>query len=330
MYLSLMFPVFRRSALVLCAGMLALAVAARALAEDTLEPQQLADGVYAFVADTGEATRQNRGFVGNSGFIVGATGVIVIDTGSSYRHGRRMRAAIAGVTDKPVKLVILTHAVQEFLFGNAAFTETGVPILAHDETAKLMQARCERCLEALHPLLGDELAGTRLVLPQVRISAGTTIEVGGRQLELLHFGWTSTPGDLAVLDRATGVLFAGGLVAVDRIPEIRDSDFEGWQAALEHIAALPVSAVVPGHGPVSDPGALGATAGYLRALDHSLRTLYAGGASLMEAVEAAVLPDYGDWSMYPATHRRNALHRYLQLEIEDLGGDPRSVALPRQ
>ena len=59
-----------------------------------------------------------------------------------------------------------------------------------------------------------------------------------------------------------------------------------------------------------------------------MRGLFAGSSSLMESLDAATLPAYSHWSMYPATHRRNALHRYLQLEIEELGGDPRSTALP--
>lgn len=320
----------QHAASILVAGLLALATASHAQGTDQLEARPIAAGVFAFVADTGEITPQNRGFVGNSGFIVGDTGVVVIDTGSSYRHGRRMLAAIGKVTGKPVELVIITHAVQEFLFGNAAFAEAGVPILAHTETANLMQARCAQCLEDLRPVLGEEIDGTRLVLPRILIDSGTTIEAGGRRLELLHFGWASTPGDLAVLDRATGVLFAGGLVAAGRIPEIRDSDLDGWLAALDQIATLPLSVVVPGHGPVSGAEAIGATAEYLHALDRTLRTLYAGSSSLMESVEAAALPAYSHWSMYPATHRRNALHRYLQLEIEELGGDPRSTALPRR
>jgi glyoxylase-like metal-dependent hydrolase (beta-lactamase superfamily II) len=323
-------PALQHSAKTLLAGLLAAAPLFPAAADDALEPVNVAPGVFAFVADTGEISPENRGFVGNSGFVVGDTGVVVIDTGTSYRHGRRMLEAISRVTDKPVKLVIVTHAVQEFLFGNAAFAESGVPILAHIETANLMRARCTQCLENLRPTLGAELAGTRLVLPQIEVSAGTMIESGGRTLDLLHFGWASTPGDLAVLDRATGVLFAGGLVSVGRIPEIRDCDFEGWLAALGRTAALPVKAVVPGHGPVSGPDAIGKTAGYLRALDQTLRALYAGSSSLMESVEAALLPAYSGWSMYPATHRRNALHRYLQLEIEELGGDPRSTALPQR
>ncbi|MEQ1882645.1 MAG: MBL fold metallo-hydrolase, partial [Burkholderiales bacterium] len=147
----------------------------RLLAADELAPAQIATGVYAFIGANAEMTVENRGFVGNSGFLVGPTGVIVIDTGASRRHAQRMLAAIAKITDKPVVLVILTHAIQEFLFGNAAFEERGIPILAHTETAKLMRARCDQCLQTLRALLGEELEGTRLVLPGTQIDRGTPL-----------------------------------------------------------------------------------------------------------------------------------------------------------
>ena len=300
------------------------------LAQGTLLPQKVADDVYAFIGETGEISSANRGFVGNSGFITGPSGVIVIDTGTSYRHGRRMLEAIAQITDKPVELVIVTHAVQEFLFGNAAFAERGIAILAHRETTKLIKARCEYCLQDLKSVLGEELEGTRLVLPQRDIDATKTIDAGGRRLELIYLGWASTPGDLAVFDPDSGVLFAGGLVSIGRIPDIRDSDFEGWQRALRRLEGFKPARIVPGHGPVSGPGAIAQTAGYLDALDHSVKALYAESSSLMESVEKAVLPAYRDWPMYATTHRQNALHRYLQLELQDLGGDPRSTALPQR
>ena len=299
------------------------------LAEEALQSEKVADGVYAFIGDAGEISAANRGFVGNSGFIVGPSAVVVIDTGTSYRHGQRMLQAIARITDKPVVLVVITHAVQEFLFGNAAFAERGIPILAHRETTKLMKARCEHCLENLKPVLDKELEGTRLVPPQRQIDATTTIDAGGRRLELIYLGWASTPGDLAVFDPDSGVLFAGGMVSIGRIPDIRDSDFEGWQRALRRLQEHKPGRIVPGHGPVSGPGAIAQTAGYLDALDHSIKSLYAESSSLMESVEKAILPAYRDWSMYATTHRQNALHRYLQLELQDLGGDPRSTALPQ-
>ena len=320
----------RRATIAFHVAALALLASCPARATDDLSPERVAEGVYAFVAETGEISPANRGNVGNSGFIVGPTGVVVIDTGISYRHGRRMLAAIGRVTAKPVVLVVVTHAVQEFLFGNAAFEERGIAILAHRETAALMNARCSHCLKNLHPVLGDELEGTRLVLPQRRVGTSTTIEAGGRTLDMLYLGWASTPGDLAVFDRATGTLFAGGLVAVNRIPEIRDCDFEGWIRALDMLRDLPVKRVVPGHGPVSGADAPRSTAGYLRALDEKIKALYARSSSLLESVDNAALPAYAAWAMYATTHRQNALHRYLQLEIEELGGDPRSTALPQR
>ena len=193
-----------------------------------------------------------------------------------------------------------------------------------------MKARCAHCLDNLRPVLGDELEATRLVLPGRLVSESTAIEAGGRSLDLLYLGWASTPGDLALFDRATGTLFAGGLVAVNRIPEIRDCDFEGWTRALDALRKLPVKHVVPGHGPVSGVEAIGSTADYLRALDERIKALYASSSSLLESVDKAELPAYGAWSLYGTTHRQNALHRYLQLEIEELGGDPRSTALPQR
>ncbi|NIO41779.1 MAG: MBL fold metallo-hydrolase, partial [Burkholderiales bacterium] len=82
---------------------------------------EVADNVYALVGSADEVTTENRGRVANAGFIVGPSGVIVIDTGISYRHGNQLLDAIHEVTARPVKLVILTHAVKEFVFGAAAF-----------------------------------------------------------------------------------------------------------------------------------------------------------------------------------------------------------------
>ena len=51
-----------------------------------------------------------------------------------------------------------------------------------------------------------------------------------------------------------------------------------------------------------------------------MQALYKSGFSLIDAVDGAALPDYSLWSLYPALNRENALHRYLQLELEELGG----------
>lgn len=298
-----------------------------ACAAQALTPVSVAGNAFAFVGDSGNDTRPVSG---NAGFFAGPDGVVVVDTGISDRYGRQMIEAIRKVSDRPIALVVVTHAVQEFVFGAGAFAARGTPIGAHQATIDLMKARCQHCLDNLQPLLGDELKGTRLVLPTTAWHGATTINAGGMELELLHYEWAATPGDIAVFDRHTGTLFAGGLLAVDYIPEIRDCDFQGWRTAIAALRELPLRHIVPGHGPVTGRQALDATDGYLSALDELVHRLYRDSSSLIEALERADLPQYAGWAAYDAHHRKNVLHRYLQLEIEDLGGDPRSTALPQR
>jgi glyoxylase-like metal-dependent hydrolase (beta-lactamase superfamily II) len=288
-----------------------------------LQPVEVAQGVYAFIGALDAPSPENSGDIGNSGFIVGTDGVVVVDTGISYRHGRAMLEAIARITDKPVRLVIITHAVQEFLFGNAAFAERGITLLAHAKSVDLMRSRCRHCLEDLDKLLGAELmAGSRVVLPNRTVDGSTRLTVAGRDLDLLYFGWAATPGGLAVLDRASGVLFAGGLVSWRRIPELRDAKLAGWLSALDRLEAIHARWIVPGHGPVSTSAAIAQTRAYLMALDARVRQVYESGASLLEALDMVDLPQYRDWGMYPTAHRRNAQQRYLELEWEEFDTDP--------
>jgi glyoxylase-like metal-dependent hydrolase (beta-lactamase superfamily II) len=286
---------------------------------NALDAISMGHGVYAFVGANAEASPANNGFVGNSGFIVGATGVVVIDTGASYAHGKAMLAAIEQITRKPVEVVILTHAVQDFVFGAAAFAERGIPMLAHRKTLDLMRARCEHCLENLRKVLGeDAMARTRLVLPQQVLERGSTSPIAGRSIDLIYLDWASTPGDLAVLDRPSGILFAGGIVTAGRVPELRDGDYAGWLKALSTLGQMNITQIVPGYGPPQPRGVFKQMADYLAALDGKIRFLYDSGRGLMQAVDESDLGEYSTWALYPEQHRRNALRRYLQMEIEDL------------
>ena len=284
----------------------------------TSELSVVATGVYALIGDSGEVSLQNRGAVGNAGFIVGDRGVIVVDTGISYRYGKAMLANIEGVTPLPIELAIISHPIQEFLFGAAAFQERNIPILAHQKTAELMRNRCAVCLKNLRRLLGEEeMLGSSVVVPNRLVEQSLRLSAGGRDLELLYFGWASTPGDLAVFDRASGVLFAGGLVSVGRIPELRDADLRGWIGALRQLEKLPIKWVIPGHGPVSTGEQITQTLNYLATLEAKVRALYKKGVGLTDTIAQAQLPDFASWNLYAVIHPQNVQHVYLRLENED-------------
>ena len=60
----------------------------------------------------------------------------------------------------------------------------------------------------------------------------TSLDLIGRPVRVLHFGHSSGPGDIAVLDERSGTLFAGGLLDQQRIPDVQDGDLAGWRRAL--------------------------------------------------------------------------------------------------
>ncbi len=301
------------------AAVLISACASRTGSERGPRAEQVAPGVYMLQGAPGEPDLANLGRIGNAGFVVGPAGVVAIDTGTSHQHGQSLLAAIRAVTQKPVLLALLTHTRQEFLFGATAYREQGIPIAMHRQAAGLMRARCDVCLKRLTAMLGEPaMRGSAVVAPDRLFDDSHTVGEIGRPLRVLYFGHSSGPGDIAVFDETSGVLFAGGLLDERRIPDVQDADLAGWQGALAGLRALPLSAVVPGHGPLARPAVVDAVAAYLQQLEGRLLELASAGAALSEVPDATVLPAYQGWDQYDTIHRRNASIVFVRVEREQM------------
>jgi glyoxylase-like metal-dependent hydrolase (beta-lactamase superfamily II) len=278
----------------------------------------LAPGVYAVIGAGGAADPHNLGRIGNAGFIVGPRGVIAIDTGTSHAHGQALLAAIGAVTAQPVRLALVTHTRPEFLFGGTAFRERGIPVRMHRRTAGLMASRCDTCLKALQASVGEApMRGTAMYSADEPFDATHDIDTIGRPVRVLYFGHSSGPGDIAVLDATSGVLFAGGLLDAGRIPDIQDSDLNGWKKALQALRDLGVRTVVPGHGsPSPAPQPIDGVERYLAQLEARVRAMVGAGASLLGAADAAELPEFDTWDQYDTIHRRNVSIAFVRFERE--------------
>jgi glyoxylase-like metal-dependent hydrolase (beta-lactamase superfamily II) len=308
-----------RRALLLLAAALALAACATAPGA-VPEAIALAPGVYMLAGSGGAADATNLGRIGNAGFIVGEDGVVAIDTGTSHAHGQALLAAIARVTDKPVNLALVTHVRPEFLFGGSAFQARGIPVAMQARSAGLMASRCETCLRTLRQTVGEApMQGSAVYKPDQVFEASHTLASIGRPVRVLHFGHSSGPGDIAVFDERSGVLFAGGLLDAARVPDIQDSDLAGWTRALATLQQLQPRTVVPGHGPAADGvRTIAGVQRYLRQLEDKVRSLLASGTSLLHIAETAELPDYEGWDQYDVIHRRNASVAFLRFERESI------------
>ncbi len=303
-----------------------LAAAAGALAAGCAVPgrgsgraEQVAPGVYALVGSPGEVSPANRGRIGNAGFVVGPRGVLLVDTGTSYRQGLALLDAVATVTPQPVVGALVTHARQEFIFGAPALRARGIPVSMQRQAAEVMTARCDGCLATLNRVLGaEEMRGTAMYRPDTLFDDSFIHDTTGRRLRVLSFGHSSGVGDIAVLDEASGVLFAGGLLDRRRIPDLQDADLAGWAGALDALRRLPLAAVVPGHGQVGDRSTIDEVDRYLRRLQQRLKQLVTDGAALSDIGRTATLPEFAAWDQYETVHRRNAAVLFVRLEREIL------------
>ncbi len=284
-----------------------------------LIPQQVAPDVYAFIGKREALAQANRGDIINSGFIVGTTGVIVIDPGPNYAHAELVLDAIRKITPKPVLLVIDTHPHPENVLGNEFFARRGVTILAHSQTLQAMRNRCEKCYENMLNVLGEKImAGTEIAYPNMTVDENSDMTVAERELSLLYYGWGHTEGDLAVLDRTSGVLFSGGLVSLDCIPVLQQAKIKGWINALKQLQQQPIKRLVPGNGPVSNPKRVQETLDYLQSLLDLVERQYNDGMSVLDLLKQAELPAYKKWALYSEQHPLNVQHVYSELESEEL------------
>jgi len=239
----------------------------------------------------------------------------VIESGVSWRQGEAIIAAIGRITPRPIRLLILTHAAQEVVFGAAAFQARGIPVLMHRDAADLMAARCDQCLQRLNQALGAQaMAGTRLVKPDLVIDASTSTDVIGRSLRLIVPREGSGPGALAVFDPASSTLIGGSLVAVDTIPDLRDSDGKSWRLALELLGATHCAHLVPAYGALGDCSALRALDRYFQELDARVQQLFTAGVGLADVAQRSDLPEFAGWRGYATLHGANAERAFLRVE----------------
>ena len=95
-----------------------------------------------------------------------------------------------------------------------------------------------------------ELAKVRIVVADQVFDGASTLWLGGRRLELVDRGRANSPHDVTVYLPRERVLFTGDILVQSPVPYTGMSWPVPWIDVLAELERLPVTALVPGHGPV--------------------------------------------------------------------------------
>jgi len=202
--------------------------------------EELGRGCYAYSADG----------CTNTGVIVGDRGVLIVDAQATPALAEHVLEKVREKTDKPVRLLALTHFHADNALGASAFDPGEV--IASDLTRRMLETRGQdelRLARNRFPALFAELSATAAVGgPTMTIASSMSIDLGGVEVRLMHLGRGHTMGDLVAWVPATGVIFAGDLVQLSAAPYCGDAHLADWPRALDRVTAFRPSALMPGRG----------------------------------------------------------------------------------
>lgn len=152
-----------------------------------------------------------------------------------------------------------------------------------------------------------------ITLPDHLVDESVVLDLGGRSIELRHFGRAHTDNDLVVVVPDAGVVFAGDIVEESAPPAFGDDSFPlewpGTLRALEHwLTPSPGDrVVVPGHGKPVDLEFVARQRIMLTTLADQLAAAHAAGVMIDEA------HGLHDWP-FPVEALGDAINRaYAQL-----------------
>jgi len=190
----------------------------------------------------------------NSGVIVGDDACMVIDTTATPVMAQDLIRRIRGVTDKPIKYVVLSHYHAVRVLGASAyFREGATEVIASRGTYELIVERGEadmkseierfpRLFQAVESIPG-------LTWPTMVFERELTLFLGKLEVKLMHIGAGHTRGDTIAWIPSQKVCFSGDLVEYNAGVYTGDAQLEEWPQTLKRLSALAPEKLVPGRGP---------------------------------------------------------------------------------
>lgn len=191
-----------------------------------------------------------EGAGGNLGLSVGADDAFLVDDQYAPMT-EKIRAAIATVTQKPVRFVVNTHWHGDHTGGNEAMATTGSIVFAHENVRRRMST--EQFMAVFKQRVP---ASAKSALPVVTFTNGLSFYLNGDTIRAEHAANAHTDGDAVITFVKANVVHTGDLFFNGAYPFIDASSggsLAGTIAGVNRILARTNAAtkIIPGHGPLA-------------------------------------------------------------------------------
>ena len=225
----------------------ALLVTLAALPAGPVEPgftaDNISEGVYLMRA------AEEREDLVNSLLVERQDGLLVINAQPTPAAAHELLQAIGKISSEPVRYVVYTKPQSDAVGGATAFPRSALIIASDDCAAALDDLQYDFSLEArLRAGDPEEWTPPERRLPTLRLTAQADLDDPLNSVRLMPIGPAQTTGDMLVLLPREKILFAGTLVPIDRNPFAADASASGWLMALNRIAKMAPSLVLPARG----------------------------------------------------------------------------------
>jgi cyclase len=201
--------------------------------------------------DLGDNMYMLEGQGGNITVAVAKDGIIMVDGQYAALHDK-IKAAIATVSNQPIKYLINTHFHGDHVGGNEPFGKDGATTVSEVNVKNRLAAGTTNGLTGVK---------TPAALPSKTYTGALHIRLRGRVADLKHIANAHTDGDTYVWFKTANVLSTGDTFTNGRYPNIdfaNGGNIKGMISAADAYLKLTdaKTRIVPGHGPLADKAVL--------------------------------------------------------------------------
>ena len=264
--------------------------------------REIIPGHYAYVAN-------NAGRLFNSGIVATSEGVLVFDALETEAVARAERQAIADVIKQPVRYLVSSPFHDPFSGGNAVYAD--VFKIGHENYRTGLLEQMQRG--------GVPEAQQRARLPNATFRDHMTFYLGGKEIQVLHFGAAHTKGDSVLFVPQDRIAYLSEVFFNEEFPNMAAGYGVSWIRVLDAVRNLNADIFVPGHGPIpADPkqtrAALDRARQILVEARDGIQAQIANNATEDQAVAAVKLEQYS--SLYAFAAQREVVLRRIYRELK--------------